>query len=45
VAALRDSNIDFAFDLFGPAAKDYFERYYSGIDPRIDKMFKQLTKA
>lgn len=32
---LRDENIEFAFDLMGLAADNYFDRYYTGADERV----------
>lgn len=36
LAALRNENIEFAFELKGSAAYNYLTRRYEGDDPRVD---------
>lgn len=40
---LRDENIEFAFELMGMAAYDYFNRYYTGPDERCEAALNALA--
>ena len=45
LVALRDANLQFAFELLGAGAYDYLRRYYRGPDPRLDAYLKSFTAA
>lgn len=35
IGVLTDENIEFAYEVMGPAAYDWLSRYYTGTDPRV----------
>lgn len=45
LAALRDENYEFAFELLGAAAFDYLRRRYSGDDVRLHRWLARVTAA
>lgn len=45
VSKLLDHNIEYAFIALGPAAYDYFARYYGGVDARVEDALARAEAA
>jgi hypothetical protein len=45
IVALRDCNIDYAFEIMGIRAYNYLTRHYAGGDPRIEVWRSRLEPA
>lgn len=43
LTALRDENLEFAFEQMGPAAYHYLRRHYRGDDPRLEEWLGSVT--
>lgn len=43
LSKLTDDNIDYAFEILGPAAYDYLRRRYDGEDQRVDRALQEAA--